>query len=262
MNRLSAVIVNYRSGKFLEDCLACLFKAPALLDFEVFVVNNDSTIDLEPLRRFSHRIEFIQNRSNIGFASAVNQGFQRSRGEWILVLNPDVLVQEQTIPVLIETLQSDPETGVVLPKLINPDGSLQYSCRRFYTYTALAMRRAPFSRIFPDHSSVQDHLMLDWSHDRMTQVDWGLGAAMLIRRSAIQEPFLFDERFFLYFEDVDLCLRMRRRGWKVVYNPAATAVHQHRRESARHFFNPAKWHHLLSLLKFLRKYHGLGTRGL
>jgi N-acetylglucosaminyl-diphospho-decaprenol L-rhamnosyltransferase len=255
MSLLSVVIVNYRSGEFLKDCLTALFNTSRSIDLEVFVVNNDSTEDLAPvLSQEWSKVEFIQNRSNLGFAAAANIGFRKSQGEFVLVLNPDVIVQDQSVETLVNTLRNNADAGLALPLLRNPDGTLQYSCRRFYSYTTLVMRRAPFNRFFPSHAAVRKHLMLDWNHDNLARVDWGLGAAMLVRRSALQEPWLFDERFFLYFEDVDLCLRLRRRGWNVLYDPGATMIHRHRRESARRLFHPAKRHHLLSLLKFLWKY--------
>ena len=255
MSLLSVVIVNYRSGELLKDCLTALFKTSPSLDLEVFVINNDSTQDLAPvLDQEWSQVEFIQNRSNLGFAAGANMGFRKSQGEFVFVLNPDVLVQDQSVETLVSTLRNNADAGLALPLLRNPDGSLQYSCRRFYSYTTLVMRRAPFNRFFPTHAAVRKHLMLDWNHDSLARVDWGLGAAMLVRRSALQEPYLFDERFFLYFEDVDLCLRLRRRGWKVLYVPRASMIHYHRRESARHIFHPAKRHHFLSLMKFLWKY--------
>jgi GT2 family glycosyltransferase len=255
MSLLSVIIVNYRSGELLKDCLTALFDASPSLDLEVFVINNDTTHDLAPvLNQEWSKVEFIQNRSNLGFAAGANIGFRKSQREFVLVLNPDVIVEDQSVETLVNSLRDNADAGLVLPLLRNPDGTLQYSCRRFYSYTALVMRRAPFNRFFPGHAAVRKHLMLDWNHDSLARVDWGLGAAMLVRRSALQEPWLFDERFFLYFEDVDLCLRLRRRGWKVLYDPRASMVHHHRRESARHLFHPAKRHHFLSLWKFLWKY--------
>ena len=96
--------------------------------------------------------------------------------------------------------------------------------------------------------------MLDWNHETLSAVDWGLGAAMLIRRDAVGVEDLLDERFFLYFEDVDLCIRMWKKGWKVLYNPKACMIHDHRRESAVHWWHPAKRHHFISLIKFLWKH--------
>ncbi|PYV89063.1 MAG: hypothetical protein DMG05_14375 [Acidobacteria bacterium] len=254
MNLLSVVIVNYRSVEFLKSCLAGLFQTTPAPDGEVLVINNDITQELAPaLNGTWPNVRFLQNSANLGFAAGANLGFRKSQGEFVLILNPDVLAQGRAIETLLHTLKTNPEAAIVLPRLSNPDGSLQYSCRRFYTYTTLLMRRAPFNRMFSNHPAVRNHLMLDWDHQSLAEVDWGLGAAMLVRRSAIREPFLFDERFFLYFEDVDLCLRMRQQGWKVIYNPAATLIHQHQRESADWNY-PAKKHHFVSLIKFLWKY--------
>jgi N-acetylglucosaminyl-diphospho-decaprenol L-rhamnosyltransferase len=255
MSPLSIVIVNYHSGELLKDCLTALFNTSSTLDLEVFVINNDSTHDLAPvLNQEWSKVEFIQNNTNLGFAAGANIGFRKSKGEFVLVLNPDVLVQDQSVETLVNTLRNNADAGLALPLLRNPDGTLQYSCRRFYSYTTLVMRRAPFNRFFPSHAAARKHLMLDWNHDNLARVDWGLGAAMLVRRSALQDSCLFDERFFLYFEDVDLCIRLRRWGWKVLYDPRASMIHHHRRESAQHMFHPAKRHHFLSLMKFLWKY--------
>ncbi len=255
MSLVSIVIVNYRSGEILKSCLGSLVQSLSSLDFEILIINNDSTRDLAPvLAQDWPNTRIIQNSSNLGFGAAANIGFLQSSGKFLLLLNPDILAQENSIHVLLQTLDSSPEAGIALPQLRNPDGSLQYSCRRFYTYITLLLRRGPLRRLCSGHSSIRDHLMLDWNHESLACVDWGLGAAMLVRRSAIEDPPLFDEGFFLYFEDVDLCFRMRQRGWKVLYNPAAIMIHQHRRESARPGSFLARRHHFSSLMKFLWKY--------
>ena len=262
MSFLSVITVNYRSGLILSECLDSFFRIDPPSDFEVIVINNDLASDLAPVQnRKWPSTSFIQNRANLGFAAAVNLGLGRSQGEFVLLLNPDIIVQRGSIQSLLDTMGYHAKAGIVMPLLRNPDGSLQYSCRRFYTYPTLLLRRAPLRWMSPNHPLVQQHLMLDWKHDSLAEVDWGLGAAMLIRRAAIEDCGLFDERFFLYFEDVDLCVRMWRRGWSVFYNPESTMVHSHRRDSARSWFHPAKRHHTLSLLKFIRKYQGnLGKR--
>jgi len=255
MTLLSVVIVNYRSGELLNACLEALFRHIGLSGFEVLVVNNDRATDLSSVRALERPgVRTIQNASNVGFGTAANIGFNESKGEFLLLLNPDVLVRHGALEALLETIQSRPEVGIVLPQLRNPDDSLQYSCRRFYTWKTLWMRRGPWRRRLASHTMVWQHLMQDWDHASVAEVDWGLGAAMLVRRRALPEAQLFDERFFLYFEDVDLCLRLHRAGWKVVYSPAAVMTHQHRRDSAQAGSSLAKLHHLRSLIKFLWKY--------
>jgi N-acetylglucosaminyl-diphospho-decaprenol L-rhamnosyltransferase len=114
------------------------------------------------------------------------------------------------------------------------------------------MRRGPWKNTFSNHRLIRQHLMMDWDHKSLRAVDWGLGAAMMIRRAAAGQE-LFDERYFLYFEDVDLCFRIHKSGWKVLYNPDAGIVHHHLRESANVFSLRAKGHHFLSMVKYLWK---------
>ncbi len=255
MSQLSIVVVNYRSGCHLAGCLRSLDENTGGVDYDIYIINNDRPQDLVPISDLDPtRIKTIQNRSNRGFAAAVNQGYRQSRAPLLLLLNPDVRVERGALEALATTMENHPDVGVVLPKLKSPDGSLQYSCRRFYSIATLLLRRAPFQSLFSKHPSVRRHLMADWDHETLSEVDWGLGAAMLVRRAASDRGALLDERFFLYFEDVDLCKRMWQKGWKVFYNPKACMVHHHRRESAASWKIGAKRHHFLSLLKFLWKY--------
>jgi GT2 family glycosyltransferase len=255
MTLLSVVIVNYRSAAYLNACVDALFVHNKSCSFEILVVNNDRVSDLSLLPTLNRsEVRTIQNSSNIGFGAAANIGFDKSNGEFVLLLNPDILVRPEAVASLLQAIQSHPEAGLVLPQLRNPDDSLQYSCRRFYTWKTLWMRRGPWRRHLASHPKVRQHLMQEWDHASAAEVDWGLGAAMLVRKRALCGERLFDERFFLYFEDVDLCLRLHRAGWKVLYNPASVMTHQHRRDSAQTMALLAKWHHLCSLTKFLWKY--------
>ena len=255
MRLISVVIVNYRSGNLVRTCLESLIQSMADSSFEILIINNDSVENLSPVltREWPH-VRVIQNTSNLGFSAAANQGFRQSRGEFVLLLNPDVQASPGSVDALVSTLDAHEEAGIVLSQLRNADGSLQYSCRRFYTFGTLLLRRGPWKRFFIDHPKVQHHLMKEMDHQSLAPVDWGLGAAMLVRRSVIPGQTLFDERFFLYFEDVDLCLRLHRAGWRVLYNPASVMIHEHRRDSARPLSLMAKRHHFVSLMKFLLKY--------
>ena len=255
MTFVSVVIVNYRSGGLLKACLDALFQHVNPSNFEVLVVNNDHASDLSSAGLMDRpSIRIIQNARNVGLATAANIGFRESRGEFLLLLNPDVVIHPGAIEALQQTMQLRADAGIALPQLRNLDNSLQYSCRRFYTWKSLWMRRGPWRRHLASHPAVQRHMMLDWDHASAAEVDWGLGAAMLVRKRALAGKPIFDERFFLYFEDVDLCLRLHREGWKVVYNPDAVMTHQHRRDSAQSGSFLARFRHLSSLLKFLWKY--------
>jgi GT2 family glycosyltransferase len=155
--------------------------------------------------------------------------------------------------VLRDHLDAHPDVGLVAPRLINPDGTLQLSCRAHYTMATYALRRTPLRLLFPDHPVVRRHLMADWDHAEVREVDWVLGAAMMLRREALGDAVM-DERYFIYFEDVDLCLRLQREGWKVVYQPGAVMVHHHRRASADGLLNRRKYEHFKSWVKFNLKH--------
>jgi hypothetical protein len=258
---LSILLVTYNHRDFILPCLQSLRLINESLNPEVIMVDNCSADGTGQLTRQQFpQVRLIENRRNLGFARAINQAFRESRGEFLLLLNPDIQVLPGSVEKMTTHLQMDERTGIVLPKLVNPDGSLQYSCRTFCHPFTLFLRRAPLGWVFSDHPSVRRHLMMDWDHKEQREVDWGLGACMLIRRKALRGDRIMDERFFLYFEDIDLCFSMKKAGWRVVYNPEAVLVHHHLRQSAEGFFNRAKWEHLKSLVKFYRKHRSLRPR--
>src|SRR5205085_10422236 len=132
-----------------------------------------------------------------------------------------------SVEKLVEYMESHPEVGLCAPKLINADRTLQYSCRRYYTLTAVILRRTILGSLFPHHDAVRNHLMMEWDHSTAREVEWVLGAAFMLRREAIPDGRVMDELLFLYFEDVDLCLRLRKSGWKVIdYHEDVMVHHQ------------------------------------
>jgi GT2 family glycosyltransferase len=253
--QLSVVIVNYNTMKLLDSCLASLLTNGPTCKMEVIVVDNHSTDgSIQLLEHKYSEVRSILNRENQGFARAANQGYAWGKGPYCLILNPDVVILPGSIQTLWEYVNSSPEVGIVFPKLVNPDGSLQYSCRTFHTIWTIAMRRSPLGKLFPNSRILRDHLMMDWDHNTIREVDWALGGCMMVRRDAMSGPRLFDERFFLYFEDVDLCYQMRKTSWKVMYNPEAVMVHHHLRESARKGLSPQKKEVMKSWVKFKLKH--------
>lgn len=255
---VSAIIVNYNAKDFLKPCLESLAKESLNTGLEVIVIDNASSDGSE--ETLSHPplpIAFVRNPKNVGLARANNQGLRMARGHYLLFLNPDVELLPGVLSRLVRFLDGHPEAGLVGPKLLNPDRSLQYSCREFYTLPTLLLRRSFLGRIPPGRSLVQRHLMASWDHSEVREVDWLLGAFLLVRRETVETVGMMDERFFLYFEDVDWCFRMRKAGWKVFYLPEAEAFHYHYRHSARKGFHQARDSHIGSLVKFISKYGGL-----
>lgn len=248
---VSIIIVNYRSRPWLDGCVQSIEEAALRCHHEVIVVDNASADgSVEHLRNAFPRVRVIENTENLGFGPAVNRGVRVASGRFILVLNPDIIVHPGAVDALMHHMIEHPSIGLCAPRLENPDGTLQYSCRRFYSWTVLVLRRTPLGRFWPHHAAVRAHLMQDWDHATTRNVDWVLGAAMMVRRSTIVDTRLMDERFFLYFEDVDLCRRVHAQGWDVVYHPRAVMTHAHQRDSAAGWFTKGKWHHLRSWLQF------------
>ncbi|NWF56550.1 MAG: glycosyltransferase family 2 protein [Syntrophaceae bacterium] len=255
------LLVTYNHRDFVQTCLRSILPAAADNSREIIVVDNHSSDGTGALiRRLFPRVQLIENRKNLGFARAANQAFRESSGEFLLLLNPDILVLPGTIEEMIAYIRQNEKIGVLLPKLVNPDGSLQFSCRTFCHPFTLFLRRAPLGWFFSDHPSVRRHLMMDWDHRQPREVDWGLGACMLIRRKAVNRDWLLDERYFLYFEDIDLCFSLKRAGMDIVYYPEAVLVHHHLRQSASGLFSRPKWEHLKSMVKFYWKHRCLRPR--
>jgi N-acetylglucosaminyl-diphospho-decaprenol L-rhamnosyltransferase len=255
MPQLVIIIVNYNTANLLPACLKGIFASEPPCHFEVQLVNNGPPEEIEDALLSSFPgIQIHQNSRNLGFGKAANLGASFWDAPYFLFLNPDVIPQPESWVRLWRSIETHPSAGMVVPKLVNPDGSLQYSCRRFYQWSTLILRRFPWNRIWPDHPAIQRNMMREWMHMEVHEVDWALGAAMLVRRGAISDQDIFDPRFFLYFEDVDLCFRLRQNGWRVLYDPSSLMVHQHKRESAGGVFRPVKFHHFFSLIKFLLKH--------
>jgi GT2 family glycosyltransferase len=203
----------------------------------------------------------IQAPGNDGFSVGNNLGIKKSNSRYVLVMNPDIAVVPEALERLVLKMDEDRQIGILGPKLINPDGSIQDSCRRFPNFLVPVYRRtilgkAPFAKKTLDH-----YLMGDWNHQKSTTVDWIFGAALMIRKSAIEKIGVFDERFFMYFEDLDLCRRCWEAGFKVYYYTDVEMVHYHQRLSANRsgilgIFKKAGRIHIISGIKYFIKYFG------
>ena len=196
----------------------------------------------------------FENSANLGYSRAVNQGIREAEGRYVLVLNPDIVVFPRALDRLLDFMDSHADAAIAGAKLLNEDGSVQESCRRFYTFWTLILRRTFLGRMFRNGRTIRSYLMRDFDHDESREVDWVIGACMIARRQALGDIGLMDERFFLYFEDVDWCYRTWRSGWKVFYVADALMRHSHARESARRGFSRQLLAHLLSLLHFYEKW--------
>ncbi|MFN0150989.1 MAG: glycosyltransferase [bacterium] len=255
--RVSIVIVHHNTPDLLDACLASIARTPLGAPYEIIVLDNASNPPLPAGFEVAWpAVRLVRNLENIGYARAVNQGVRAAAAEYVLILNPDIEVIGDAIGEMVRFLDAHPDAGIAGCRLLNPDGTLQYSCRAFYDWKTLVYRRTPLGRIFPNSAVVRRHLMADWDHATVREVDWLIGACLLARREAIDRVGLMDERFFMYFEDVDWCYRMSKAGYKVFYLPSAEMKHHHRRQSARPLDRRFVVH-LLSMLRYADKWNPL-----
>lgn len=239
------IVVTHQSSAHIRGCL------DVLSGEHVVVVDNASTDGTPDIVSAEFpEIRLCRLERNSGLSAALNWGARLHEDEDILVLNPDARIAPPDIRVLEDYLDDHPEVGVVLPKLVYPDGSLQASVRTFPTPAVMASRRMLPSSMRAVRRTLDKHLMAARC-EAAGPVDWGLGAAMLIRRATLRELGGYDERFFLYCEDLDLAYRSWRRGWEVHVQPNAVALHHYARESRGTFrLDSAQTrHHWMSILR-------------
>ena len=254
---LSCIIVNYKNSEPLKDCLASLYQTVQGIDFETIIVDN-SEIDLglQPLRELYPKAQFVSNSSNVGFAKANNQAAKIAQGEVLIFLNPDTILSEQAIYSMYKYYCSHTETGVLGPKVVNPEGSLQYSCRRYPTlWTGLFNRYSILSRLFPENRFTSQYLMRDFDHNEIRQVDWLSGCCLMISKNTFENSHGFDENYFLFNEDVDLCRTIKQAGKEVIYFPEATIIHQVSTSNSKTTARVIIQRHL-GMMHYFKKYHG------
>ena len=223
---VSVGIVSWNVADDLRRCLDSLRSQESPPALEVIVADNASSDDsVRMVREQFPEVELIENDENLGFAKATNQTLSAAEGRYLMMLNPDTVLEEESLRKLVAVADDHPEAGIVAPKLVYPDGCLQYSCRRFPTISAAVFRNTILGRLFPRARSAAEYVMADWDHESEREVDWVSGACMMIRREAFEEVGRLDEEFVWGSEDVDYCLRMHRGGWKVLFTPVTQVVH-------------------------------------
>ncbi len=225
---LSVVILNYNAAEHVRRCLASLPAGCEGLTYETIVVDNASPRPgIEGVVAACPGARLIKRSRNDGFSIGINTGLREARAGAILILNPDSTLAPGAATAMLRHLRVHPEIGVLGPRILNEDGSLQLSCRRFPDFSvALFNRNSLLTRILPGNRFSTGYLMSDWDHAEVKEVDWVSGAAMLLNAEALAQVGLFDERYFFEIEDVDLCRRMHAAGYRVVYFPHAAVTHR------------------------------------
>jgi len=231
---LSVVIVTYNVRRLLGNCLRAVFASRAPFDFEVCVVDTGSDGSAAAVRREFPRARVIEAPDNPGFGAANNLGLRQARGRYCLLLNPDTEVGPEALARTVAVLEADPTIGILGPKLVRANGSLDLACRRSFPTPRNALfhfLRLP--RLFPGHPAFGEYNLTFRDPDAAYDVDAVTGAFMLLRRQTLEEIGLLDESFWMYGEDLDLCWRSRGRGWRTRYHPAVQVLHLKGQSSKR-----------------------------
>ncbi|MDD5626549.1 MAG: glycosyltransferase family 2 protein [Patescibacteria group bacterium] len=265
MDNFFIVIINYKTPALLRQCLDSILKNNPGMERRILVIDNFSEDEsFAMMQKDFPEIKVLASQYNSGFGTAINWGINNApnTAKYLVFLNPDIIMRGNALEKMLEFMEKRPEVALIGPKLLNPDLSVQSSCRRFITPKLILYRRTFLGRFGFAKKALQKFLMEDINHKKIQEVDWIFGACMMVRLAAIRDVGLMDERYFLYFEDMDWCRRFWEKGWKVYYYPEAEMIHYHRRDSAVEsgfsaLFNRAARIHIRSAVKYFIKYFGV-----
>lgn len=257
--KVSFVTVCYRTPHLIRVLLTGIEEARFAFPFEYFLVDNGGDGTAQMVREQFPWVTVIEPGENLGFGKANNLAFTKAAGEYVMLVNPDLTVFAGEMEKLVAYADAQPDAGIVGPLVCNPNGTRQESCTRLPTPLMPLYRRTALGRTPWGERAIHQYFMRDVDHAEPHDADTVYGAAMLIRKPALDHAGMFDEQFFMYYEDVDLCRRIREKGWRVLYAPVARFVHYHQRESRIRapweiFTNRTARTHIASGVKYFLKY--------
>jgi GT2 family glycosyltransferase len=253
---ISVIIVTWNSSQEIGACLESVLKQRSQTDeeIEIIIVDNnsqDNTVQL--IENHFSEVRLVKNPKNMGYAYANNQGIRIARGQYLLLLNPDATLADNFFSPLVDFLKNHSEVGAVAPKLLNPNLTVQYSVRNFPTYLTILWEVTGLAKLFPRHQVLGRWRMLYFDYDKPQEIEQPMTSCLLVRKTVFNEIGYFDERFPMYFNDVDFCLRLKKAGWKIYYWPSSYAIHNRggstRKVRCKMLFSMHK-----SFLDYLEKY--------
>jgi len=261
---LSIIITSYKNPAVLQLFLESLKKNVLCENFEILVLDSATEENTEIMMRESFpEIKFFPHSKNLGFAKLVNNGLKNTKGNYILILNADIVIEKKSADILLEYLKKNPDVGIAGPKLLNFDGKIQPSRFRFYTPLIILYRRTTLGKLKFARKKIDEFLYKNRDPEKPQAVDWLMGSAMMTSRKNFEKIGLMEENFgFMYFEDVDWCRRFWEKGLKIVYYPYAKMYHYHGKGSASMgtfkaiFLNKLTREHIKSGFKYFWKYRG------
>jgi len=253
---ISIVTVGMNHKKFIEALYGSLYGGGGpKAEFEAIYVDNCSTDgSVEWLHENYPQVKVLRNLTPLGFGENNNRGVMASQGDYIGIVNPDIVLKEGSLDRIFE-LSKEKKNVIICPQLLNPDGTVQYSVRKFVTLKLILRRWLSGENDDSNDSKVRIYLCKDMDYNKVQEIDWAIGAALFMSKEVYMRLGGFDERYFLYMEDEDLCLRAWEQGIPVVYYPEAKLIHNHLRGSTH--LSKKTFYHFKSLFTFFRL-HGVG----
>jgi len=227
MVKLSIIIVSYNVKDFLVQCLNSIYRSEFDNTFEIIVIDNDSFDGTSnEIKRLFPDVKYIQNENNEGFSKAVNKAINKASGQYICLLNPDVIVNKNCLSQLMHKISSNKDIGCIGPKILNSDGTVQHSCKRsFPTPMSAFFRLFGLDKIFPKSKFFSSYNLTYLDSNKTHHVDSISGAFMMFPKKILDLIGIFDERFFMFAEDIDFCHRIKDAGFKVIYFPKSEIIH-------------------------------------
>lgn len=255
---LAVVILNYNAGEYLTRSVASVLASAGDASLDVVVVDNASSDGSARAAAAAHpEVRLIENPDNRGTSKGWNQGIRDTTAPYVLVLNPDAEIWQGTLSGLVKMADDRPNAGAIGPMIRNSDGTI-YESGRVVPGISVAVGHAFLHPLWPNNRFSRVYRMADWDRSTEREVDWISGACMLLRRKALDEVGVFDERFFLYAEDVDLFKRLRDGGWSVLFTPGLEILHEGGVSIGRS--RRANLQHSMSVYRYFEKHQAHGWR--
>ena len=252
---LSIIITHHHTPKLLYLCLKSIRETFKNIDYEIIIVDSESKQIIK-----WQKVQVIPFKKNVGYSKIVNAGLKKAKGEYILIINADIIILKNAVSEMLEFMKKNPNVGIVAPQLIDFKNNVQISCFAKPSLGSILARRTPFGKTKWGKKIIKNFTISDWDRKSIREVNWVQGSALMLRKKALQKVGSLDERFFMYFEDIDWCQRFWEKGYKVVYLPKAKMKHFYHRSSKKWgpildvFLNKYARTHIISALKYFWKY--------
>lgn len=258
---LSIIITHHKTSELLYLCIKSIKDTTREIKPEIIIVDSESDYKTKELIRDNFKkIKLIPFKKNLGYSKIVNRGIEKANGKYILILNADIIVLKHSIDKMISYMDKNPDVGILGPQLIDFTNNIQISCFSNPGLKAIIARRTFLGKTKWGKRILKKFTIKNWDRKSKREVDWVQGSAMMIRKDAVDKIGLFDEKFFMYLEDADLCRRFWNNNYKVVYYPEAKMAHYYHRASKKWgpfldvFLNKYARTHIISAVKYFWKW--------